>query len=147
MFTTDAPGVLAHAVGYVLETMCFSQALPVSETQTEEADVRTAVPFTGSISGCLKLHVSRPTAEWLAASFLGQDLTPNSPLAEQTVRELGNVICGRFLSQLDPSASLNIQPPVADTSKSDCADSAWHMFRADAGLLRIKFQFDSKVVH
>ena len=146
MPATDADRILAYSVCQVLEIMCFSEARLVSERFTNNSVIATTVGFHGTFSGHLHLQVSSTAAKWLAASFLGirhEDLLPNSPIPQDTVCELGNVICGRFLSLLDPSADLKIDPPSKSAAIGSAACLEWRNFRADPGLLRVAFQIES----
>lgn len=144
MHATEARRILAYSVKQVLEIMCFSETEPASDPFESEHVITTSIGFHGSFSGCLRLEISGDAANWLAASFLGlREVTADSGAAEATVDELGNVICGCFLSLLDPSASVRIDPPAKQGLSSESADVVWQNFRADSGLLRVAFQFDS----
>src|SRR5581483_3982862 len=131
MPATDAPRTLKYTVQQVLETMCFSEALPASDLPPEECVIGATVSFGGTLSGRLRVEISSFAASRLASSFLGQDVAVGSPLAEHTVCELGNVICGRFLSLLNPSAHLNIHPPITSETPIGDAGLIWQNFRAD----------------
>ncbi len=142
MSATEDSAVLAYTVEQVLETMCFSEAVPVSDADCGDAMLATTVAFGGSVSGCLRLEIERHAAHELTASFLGvRELAGDSRLADDTVGELGNVICGRFLSFLYPSGNLRME--AADPEVADWDGIKWHQFRAEAGLLRLAFRFDS----
>jgi CheY-specific phosphatase CheX len=141
---TEPSRALSCSLQQVLETMCFTQASPVSEVPLQGSLIRTSVAFTGSISGFIRLQASTETADWLTASFLGQTQTSANPLSEATVSELANVICGRFLSSLDPSARLTIYPPGPDTTTLDARVVRWQTFQLDCGLLRIAYQLNSR---
>lgn len=144
MPATDASRILVYSVRQVLETMCFSEAFPASETFKDEDVVGATIGFGGSVSGTLRLEIGRNTAEYLAASLLGLSNTASySSLAEDTVSELGNMICGRFLSLLAPSAMLSIDSPVKSEKRDSGCAAPWHTFRADSGLFRIAFLFNS----
>ncbi len=140
---TEESQVLEYTVQQVLETMCFSEALHVSEPLRGGDIVGTTVAFTGSLRGYLRLEIASAAASTLAESFLGlHDSTSDALETEGTVQELGNVICGRFLSLLHPSASLSIDSPVQKLA-APCSDLAWQNFRADCGPLRVAVVFDS----
>lgn len=143
MRVTDARRILAYSVEQVLEMMCFSEAQPVSEPFEESRVIATRINFWGNLTGCLRIEISGDTANWLAVSFLGiHDAALEPSMAEDTVCELGNVICGRFLSLLDPSANLRIDAPRKQ-EPSNSGEIAWQHFRADSGLLRVAFEFNS----
>ncbi len=146
MRATDATRILEYSVRQVLELMCFAEARPVSETFAYDSVIATSVHFHGSLSGRLWLETSSDGAKWLALSFLGlceRDVASISAAAEETVQELGSVICGRFLSLLDSSANLKIDRSMKDFPEVNAAGLPWQTFRADSGLLRVALQLDS----
>jgi CheY-specific phosphatase CheX len=144
MQSTNPPVVLKRTVQQVLETMCFSEVLPTAESQIETSEIATDVKFRGSYVGRLRLEMGKNTAELLATSFLGfRSLQPDSSAPRETVHELGNIICGRFLSELDPSAELNIDPPMETKPLGDSAEVLWHNFQADCGAFRVAVYLDS----
>jgi CheY-specific phosphatase CheX len=128
--------------------MCFTQASAVPEAPIEGSTIRASVEFSGSLSGCLEVKVGRTTAQSLATSFLGQAVRPADPLSEATVFELADVICGRFLSVLNPSAMLTIQPPARGTRGMESSAAAEKQtFQLDCGLLHITYRFDSNAAN
>ncbi len=144
MRATDTGEILTSSVTQVLELMCFSEAQHIADSFEANDIIASCVPFHGSLSGCLWLEMSSSTADWLAASFLGvSDVAPAGSQAEDTVCELGNVICGRLISSLDPSANLRIDPPLKTRTGNTSRELVWQNFRADAGLLRVSFQLNS----
>lgn len=144
MPATDTGEILTSCVTQVLEFMCFSEAHPISDTFDTNDMIASCVQFHGSLSGSLWLEMSSGTADWLTVSFLGlSDLAPERSQAEDTVCELGNVICGRLISWLDPSATLRIDAPVKAKAANASRELVWQNFRADAGLLRVAFQLNS----
>lgn len=144
MARTDHTAVLEYTVSQVLETMCFFEANSVSDGPGDDCVLGATVPFEGALSGSLRLEVEREAAKRLAASFLGvPELAPESRLAEDTVGELGNVICGRFLSLLYPSESLRMAAPQHDRKPEDSSGLDWHRFEAGGGRLRLAFRIHS----
>lgn len=144
MHTREAKRALAYSVRQVLETMCFAETEAAVGAFHETRVISTSVAFHGTWSGCVRMEMSRDAADWLAASFLGvRDAALESGLAEETLFELGNVICGRFVSLLDPSADLRMDAPVPMNTTGDSAGFAWQHFRAEAGVLRVAFEFTS----
>jgi CheY-specific phosphatase CheX len=105
--------------------------------------IRTTVEFDGSISGFVEVKVSRSTASSLAASFLGQSLGSVDSMVEATVSEVADVICGRFLSVLDPSATLSFDPPARETKAVKPPSVHRQTFQLDCGLLDITYQLKS----
>lgn len=144
MRRTEVHGILSHSVRQSLETMCFSEAQPVDDSFDTDDVIATRVKFHGSLSGCLRLETSAKAANRLAASFLGlAQLASESALAKDTVCELGNVICGRFLSLLEPAANLIIEVSRAAERAGADVEGQWQNFRADSGVLRVAVEFDS----
>lgn len=144
MHPTDTGEILTSSVTQVLELMCFSEVQPISEAFVADEVIASSVKFHGSLSGYLWLEMGCSTAHWLTASFLGtSDVAPERSQAEETVCELGNVMCGRFVSRLDPSADLRIDAPVKGKAANTSRELVWQNFRADAGLLRVAFQLNS----
>jgi CheY-specific phosphatase CheX len=139
MLATETSPVLAHTVGYVLETMCFSETAPCSENFSEEDVIGTTVAFSGTLSGCLQLETTKAAARGLATSFLG--LTASDTMASDMICELGNVICGRFLSLVEPGARVKIDTPVK-RGVIYSGDITWHNFRSDCGPLRVAFKLN-----
>ena len=141
MSITNVATLLDHSVSQVLETMCFSEAVPVSETFTRDEAIGTTVAFKGSLSGQLSLEFIEATAAQLSAAFLGlEELPADSTTTAEVVGELGNVICGRMISIFDPCADVSIQPPAK--ADGPASGQHWRTFRSDAGLLRIAVRFD-----
>ncbi len=138
---------LEYTVGQVLENMCFSDAVPVSERFSDESVVAVSVGFNGTVSGYLRLEVAPSAATWLTASFLGIDQESVQPqLSEDTVCELSNIICGRFISLLHPGARFAIGQPsrIPETEQTQQSSAlSWHNFRAERGLLRVALHWDS----
>ncbi len=143
MPATETSEFLTSSVTQVLELMCFSEAQPSSDAFEADEVIASSVNFHGSVSGSLWLEMSSSAAHWLTASFLGLHDVGEDSLAEDTVCELGNVICGRFISWLDPSANLRIDPPVKGKAIAASRELVWQNFRADAGLFRVAIQLDS----
>ncbi len=143
MLPTETSDILTSSVTQVLELMCFAEVQPAAAFEADEV-LASSVNFGGSLSGCLCLEMSSSAAGWLAASFLGlRDVGLADSQAEDTVCELGNVICGRFISWLDPSADLRIDAPVKLKVANASGELVWQNFRADAGLFRVGFQLNS----
>jgi hypothetical protein len=133
---------LAQSVTQVLETMCFSSgsAIPPTARATEVAKI--TLPFRGSYSGFLHLSVELAAARALTSQFLGHEDVKVTSASEVdgTVRELGKVICGHFLSGLDPAGRLMILPACSGTEALN--ESLEQTFRIPAGHLRVAIQFD-----
>lgn len=106
---TDIVAVLDRSVRYALETMCFADAVP-SPAAIERAKYATVV-FRAGLAGTLELAVTPDAAQALASALLGLQPgeVPDEVHVDDTACELATTICGRFLSSLDPSASLFLE--------------------------------------
>lgn len=108
---------LQRTVRHVVETMCFAEVAPselaASEQPWAKAEtIVTAVNFYGSRSGRLQLEVSSSAAWSLRKAFLGtKEQDEAAGEAGELVGELGTMICGRFLSAVDPLSTLSLSTP------------------------------------
>jgi hypothetical protein len=109
MCATETSEALARSVQYALETMCFAEALRAPQAPAEPSK-RATVPFLGSLAGCLDIEIGAHAAQALTSALLGlrPGETPAEPYVHDALCELGVVICGRWLSTLDPSACLRL---------------------------------------
>lgn len=106
---TEIAETLDRSVRYALETMCFAEAFRA--TISVALPMRVQIPFRAGFTGTLDLAVTPTAARWLAAAVLGSPPgeIPPEPYVDDTVCELGTVICGHFLSSLDPYSALELQ--------------------------------------
>lgn len=75
------------------------------------------VQFRGARNGALALALDEEAGSALAASFLGLDpdeLTPAD--VQQVSNEMANILCGSFLSQLEPNGHFDLDAPVQGTT-------------------------------
>ena len=130
--------------------MCFSEVEPTDEIWSNSDTIVTAVNFYGSRTGRLKLEVSSSAAWSLRDAFLGcsdgeKRIESN---AGELVDELGTMICGRFLSAVDPLSKINLAMPVkAERSELPAGaldnQQIWQGFVLDFGNLTTSVEFDS----
>ena len=141
---------LQRTVRHVVETMCFSEVAATDETWQNADTIVTAVNFYGSRSGRLQLEVSSSAAWSLRDSFLGKPEQGQAAAdsAGEVVAELGTMICGRFLSSVDPLSPLSLATPeTSQCSVSVLRDAPRNVrqgFLLQAGHLTASVQFDSE---
>ncbi len=137
---------LKRTVRHVVETMCFSE-VALTEHSWENADtIVTAVNFYGSRTGRLQLAVSSSAAWSLRDAFLGKRDEETAPdeSAGDLVNELGTMICGRFLSSVDPLAKMSIEAPQQGKTYGSALQDITQDFVLDAGHLTASVQFDKE---
>ncbi|MBI1319510.1 MAG: hypothetical protein GC168_11275 [Candidatus Hydrogenedens sp.] len=107
----------------VLETMAFIFADPWEEIEVEELAPWLAVRlrFHGHGEGQVVLATTNRCARMLRAEVLGQDADEvTDAAAEDTVRELLNVICGNILTELYGSVPVfNLEVPEIRPAECD----------------------------
>lgn len=141
---------LKHTVRHVVETMCFSEVAPTEEAWHNADTIVTAVNFYGSRSGRLQLEVSSSAAWSLRDAFLGtaQPAEHEDATAGQVVGELGTIICGRFLSAVDPLSTVTLAAPHRCTSGSNHNETETRRVRQgfllESGHLTASIEFHSE---
>lgn len=139
---------LNRTVRHVVETMCFSEVAPTADLWQNADTIVTAVNFYGSRSGRLQLEVSSSAAWSLREAFLGagQEQNTEDDTAGLVVEELGNMICGRFLSAVDPLSEMSLGRPEpskkAAAPSSDALQSVRQGFLLESGHLTASVEFD-----
>jgi CheY-specific phosphatase CheX len=113
--TLDQPLYAAAAAAF--EAFAFVYAEPVEPYLGADAneDASAAVDFDGPFRGRLVLRVSGGVLPGLAATMLGQEEPPITPLQRDALGEVANVICGALLPTLGgPSAVFALARPTVD---------------------------------
>lgn len=107
---TEIAEALDRSVRHTLETMCFAEAVPAAFSS--RLGKRILVSFRAGFAGSLDFDVAPAAARALATALLGSPVEEIPPCAyiDDTICELGTVICGHFLSALDPTAALQLEP-------------------------------------
>ncbi|HEU0123600.1 MAG TPA: chemotaxis protein CheX [Bryobacteraceae bacterium] len=99
----------------VLNVMFFTDILEEGEECAcpQPFPIQVRVTFTGDQSGEFRLAVDDLAAGSLAGSFLGTDPVagPNEVEVEQVMGELGNMICGAFLSRFEKEGLFALSSP------------------------------------
>ncbi len=137
---------LKRTVRHVVETMCFSEVAPTEQAWENADTIVTAVNFYGSRSGRLKLEVSSSAAWSLRDAFLGkrEQEEAGDGSAGDVVGELGTMICGRFLSAVDPLANMSLGTPRKGHAGEPAAQGLRQGFVLDSGHLTASVQFDEE---
>ena len=75
--------------------------------------LQVRVTFTGDQCGEFRMEVDDLAAGSMAGSFLGTDPvdTPSGEEIDQVMGELGNMICGAFLSRYEKESLFSLSPP------------------------------------
>jgi len=75
--------------------------------------LQVRVTFTGDQCGEFRMEVDELAAGSMAGSFLGTDPveTPSGEEIDQVMGELGNMICGAFLSRYEKESLFSLSPP------------------------------------
>lgn len=138
---------LKRTVRHVVETMCFSEVAPTEETWQNADTIVTAVNFYGSRSGRLQLEVSSSAAWSLRDAFLGsREARDAQEEAGQMVGELGTMICGRFLSSVDPLSKMTLATPELELQPVRTGGKSAKLVRQgfvlEAGHLTASVEFD-----
>ncbi len=137
--TESLTSFLPVAVAEVLETMFFAPVEPSCSVDNPINDswLTVAVDFTGKPSGSTWIWLEKDTARSLAADFLGIDAGEiESELIEQTVCELGNMICGSIVSRVESHSAFTLAPPRMEPAMS-YAGPAPVRFQLDRGELAV----------
>lgn len=127
---SDAAGnsndvMLSDVVGAardVLNVMFFSDVLEEADAPPEPRPdtMQVYVKFDGDGEGEFQMEVDDMTAESLAGSFLGAEpgSRPNPEEVQQVMGELGNMVCGAFLSRYEKDGLFNLSSPTIDRANS-----------------------------
>lgn len=126
MWEPDRAGLLVAAAGEVLETMFFEEVVATGENPPGTADLVAArVGFRGSRSGTFRLWLPGPSAERLAAGFLGlDDAVEAAGRTGQVVSELANMVCGSVLSRLEAGSAFSLEAPAL-SGEQPGPDTVW----------------------
>ena len=103
---------LATAVGVVLESMFFVEAVPATSEAPEAEAVAVEIRFDGDPPGRFQMRLARMAAHSIATDFLGEETWSVSDGQRADVAmELANMICGAVLSRLESSACFRLGAP------------------------------------
>jgi CheY-specific phosphatase CheX len=106
--------LLRSCARQVLETMFFSTVENDLHAPVCDEGLSGWIGFSGSINGRFAIVLSPDAAMNVTNNFLGvtgEDLGRTEQ--EQVVRELANMICGRFLSRFEPTGHFDLSTGMA----------------------------------
>ena len=107
---------LVGAARDVLNVMFFTDILEEGDECACEKPfpLQVRVSFTGDQSGEFRMEVDDLAAGAMAGSFLGTDPVnePSGEEVDQVMGELGNMICGAFLSRYEKDGHFALSSPV-----------------------------------
>ena len=115
---------LMDCVSRTLETMFYTAVEEVGDGSRQTPRVgRTE--FRGSLDGRMAVGLDDRAADGLAASFLGLDAGELSDRdRDQVLGELANILCGSYLSAIDPEGRFELAAPEA-ASEEQVEREAW----------------------
>jgi CheY-specific phosphatase CheX len=106
---------LVEAARDVLNIMFFTDIMEEGDDCACEKPfpLQVRVKFTGDRFGEFRMEVDDPAAEAMAGSFLGSDPVnlPSGEEIDQVMGELGNMICGAFLSRYEKEGQFALSSP------------------------------------
>ena len=153
---TPTPGehrdALREAVVEVAENSFFAYVEPSDPERF--ADQRTAVPawiqssvlFDGPFGGAVQVVVPEALARDLFAAFLGADpdvVALDAPLFD-LMGELGNMVCGAWLTRTCHRSRFDLQPPAvsrlrSEEARPDLADCLFLAINDQPAYVRLGF--------
>jgi hypothetical protein len=148
---TDATihSALSSAVAEVLDCMFFVEVMgEVAEPPPEAGTVTVHLSFDGDPPGHFQMRIGRPTANAVAADFLGEDLESLSARQSTDVTlELANMICGAVLSRIESRAAFRLGSPqivADDTGKRGPAEETRCTVETGIGALTVAIQMETR---
>jgi CheY-specific phosphatase CheX len=86
----------------------------------ENYQMKSSINFSGSISGEIHIFLNRPIAEMMVMNMLGlDDGEINESIIADCIKESVNMICGNFLSKLDPDRVFHASIPTFEMISGD----------------------------
>jgi CheY-specific phosphatase CheX len=106
---------LVGAAQDVLNVMFFTDIIEQGEAAAcpHSFPFQVRVTFTGDEAGAFLMEVDQTAAGAMAGSFLGTDpvTIPSDEEIDQVMGELGNMICGAFLSRYEKEGLFSLSSP------------------------------------
>jgi hypothetical protein len=135
--------ILEHSLRQTLEILCFSEAETLSAPPPGSGSVTANVNFSGDRSGTLQMAAEPSTAHALTAAFLGLDVSSAPTAAESgdALRELAGIVCGRFLSAVNPAARFTMRVTSRNRRARPSNSVLEQTYRLPSGDLRVALQF------
>jgi CheY-specific phosphatase CheX len=143
MLSAEVDRALTRCTGRVLETMCYSDPLPITGLEEGQTMIHTELRFHGTYSGVFHLDITEDAGRSLATTFLGADEDVPMPEMAGVICELTNMICGSMLSTLDGNADIHLDAPeLVENSASLSVDALSKAFEIDCGQMAVAIQFN-----
>jgi len=112
----DWVGRLDSAVSEVFEMMLERDCAPTEKADIADPSISARILFSGSIHGECVLFASRTVAQVTAGVMLGAVSESDSPMIEDAIGELCNMIAGGWKSKLGSDEAIcAISPPTIST--------------------------------
>ncbi len=123
----DFTAALSRISGEVLETMFFTEAVPVEcEHSWFASAVSVQIAFDGSHCGEMWLAVGEEAVPALASAFLAIDPEEAGEMERsQVILELANILCGAVLSSLWRESRLQLNAPKLAAWQCG-GEGVWH---------------------
>jgi len=106
----------------VLNVMFFSDVLEDADAlpSPRPDTLQVYVKFDGDGAGEFQMEIDDSTAQSLAGSFLGAEAgtKPNTEEVQQVMGELGNMVCGAFLSRYERDGLFNLSSPTVERASA-----------------------------
>ena len=143
MSPAEIDRALTRCTGRVLETMCYSDPLPINDLEEGQPVIHTELKFHGTFSGIFHLDVTEDAGRCLATTFLGADEDVPAQEMNSVICELSNMRCGSMLSTLDARADIQLDAPalVQDVAPRT-GDALYRAFEIDNGQMAVAIRFD-----
>lgn len=124
---------LIAAVGQIVESMYFRQAVYSGPSTLDASVISASVSFSGPLTGKFRVALTSRLARELTADFLvaePSEILPSEVIS--TTRELANIACGTVLSAWLPSAAFDFETPQ-DLETGHTPDCFAHTFALSCG--------------
>jgi len=132
----------------VFEKMFYIFLEPLDD-ENNEYDMEAAISFEGSLSGEIRILLSREIAETMIQNMLNieEDKITEHDM-EDCLKEAVNMICGNFLSKFDSTKVFNLSIPVFSEKSRDfgLSENICRMdFNSDGGKVGVALTLLDKI--
>ena len=111
--------ILTTAIFEVFEKMFYVFSEPL-QSEGENYQMKSAINFSGPVSGEIHIFLNRPIAEMMVTNMLGLDEGEiNESIMADCIKESINMICGNFLRKLDPDRVFHLSIPTFEMISGD----------------------------
>jgi CheY-specific phosphatase CheX len=115
----------------VFEKMFYIFLEPL-DVRNNEYDMEAATGFKGTMSGDVRILLSREIVRAMVQNMLGlegDEITGQD--IEDCSKEAVNMVCGNFLSKLDSTKVFNLFTPIFKEGQPECLESGEDICRMD----------------